>query len=66
MSFTDEDLKNLKDRDWTFYALPETEKYAIFNYLLARLEAAEKLVAWEWDNGNYQKLLMTWRRSCGK
>lgn len=67
VTFTDEDLKRLKEFGAMEFLL-ETEYSEIHHLLpklLARLEAAENLVAWEWDNGDYQALLKAWLRSKG-
>jgi len=55
MTFTDEQLADWKEGPLT----PQMKAF------IARLEAAEKLVSWEWDNGDYQELLKAWRKACG-
>ena len=66
--FTDDDLKRLKEHlmgdCWRSDEWADARK--LMPALLARLEAAEKLVAWEWENGDYQQLLRNWRKAAGK
>ena len=70
MPFSDEDLERLKvfiashDKGRTVIGQDFIVESKLLS-LLHRLECAEKLVAWEWDKGNYQELLGAWLRSKG-
>lgn len=67
MTFTDEDLKRLKDhaneKYWRFYCDSK-----VVNPLLARLEAAEEYIdhLQQCDGCNDEIAYKIWRKACGK
>ena len=68
MTFTDDDLKRLKERaDFHRFDTNGLMSREIFDALLARLEAAEKVIkkyhTWEdWDDSAYK----AWRKAAGR
>lgn len=72
MKFTDEDLKRLKEYSLKLEALPVHSSATIDHHklkaLLARLEAAERVLNTSWADNmeEYLKATKDWRKAAGK
>lgn len=67
MSFTDDDLKRLRDRTLPYESLALIGvKSDLLNALLARLEAAEKVCEEIERKPICHGLIEAWRKACGK
>lgn len=67
MVFTDDNLKRLKEYNLLNRALFDEFTMDQMKALLARLEAAERLIGWKCiDNPVYEKDLEAWRKSKGE